>query len=215
VFAIGHANEDRFAEYLDGQFVKYDREFALSIPVLPGITLEGHSDFVTESCVYELKCVVSENSLAKVSKEPKQDNLAQLVNYMDALGRSHGKLIYTSYLDVLNYKTMGKLDEFDADALTKSSTREMFTYEVDLSPEGCIFINGRECDEFTIHRDWEHRKLAAQVVLNGDVYPDRPIGKGFFPPCYSCPFDPVCTKFDRRELSEELFIDRCKEIVNG
>ena len=217
VFALGHLSEKFFLESAKDFLGKYEVELKVIDNLIKDeVDFEGHSDVCSESTVYELKSVTSKNTYNKVFKhgQAKTENIIQLVNYMISLEKEDGLLVYTSYCDVLDYKTIGDLTWEQVELLANESSKEQKGFSVKILQDGTITVDG-ESIEVTISEILEFRTRAAEVLFNNTVYLDRPssLKDSMFPPCYGCVCNQVCDEFESKRFTTEEFINKCKEII--
>lgn len=215
VFALGIYSEDLFeGTYLEGKF-DYDKEKQVVVQLSDNVEFSGRSDYIvkTPECVYELKSCTSKNTYKKVFKDGvwKQDNIVQLVNYMLFWEIATGKLCYTSYCDVMDYKTLGDFTEEEVKEMARRSTKETRIFDVTFNEEGFVCVDGN-LTELNIKEVLKFQSLACEVLEHELVYLDRPMQEeeSMFNACYSCPARSVCDSFEKFRFSTEEFIAKCK-----
>lgn len=215
VFALGVYSEELFEEiYLAGKF-EYDREKQIVVPLSKNVEFSGRSDYVVKSpdCVYELKSCTSKNTYKKVFKDGqwKQDNLVQLVNYMLFWEIAVGKLCYTSYCDLLDYKTLGDFTEERVKELARESKKETRVFDVVFDWEGFVCVDGKRT-ELNVTEVLSFQQSACNALENDIVCVDRPQQEteSMFNACYSCPARTVCDRFEQFRFSSEQFVAECK-----
>lgn len=220
VFAIGHLNEELFERGLKERGVTYQKELELSEPVTEDSEFCGHSDYVVDEdfgkCVYELKSVTSKNTYKKVfdKGEPKLSNLAQCINYMLSVESTRGRLVYTSYMDAIEYSDIDLYNKKDILDMCQDIVPESRVFEVEIDAEGKILVDKKEID-FTLQDVIEHRRASANVLEKNLVFPDRPQPSEMYNSvCAFCPFRSVCDEWDNTE-STETFLNKCKEKLNN
>jgi CRISPR/Cas system-associated exonuclease Cas4 (RecB family) len=198
-FNIGFLNEELFVKhYMQGLFTSTDH--AINEPITEKVNFEGHADVVTEDLVFELKSVTSKSTWEQVSKgKPKLSNIAQCVNYMLSQRVQKGYLVYSLYAYVQGLELP-----------------DIF-FEIFIDNDGNILLNGNQTG-YSLTDIVSDRHTKAKVLENNEVYPERPVNPtGKQSPCFYCPFQSVCDKWDKatQNKSTEKFLDRAKEIVNA
>lgn len=221
VFGIGALNENWWENYFKQKNITYVKEKPFIEAVTALSDFCGHSDFVVEdpdigTCVYELKSVTSQNTYNKVFKksEYKLANLAQAVNYMVAQETDKGRLVYSSYIEAVEYKDLDMYSLEDIIEKIDLITPEHKIFEINIKENGKIFIDG-QFSSFSIQDVLAHRNETARLLELNQVAPDGPqnISSGMFDsPCGFCPFKVVCNK-SVKSMSTEDFLTQCKEIV--
>lgn len=213
VFAIGHLNEEFFSEPFK------EAEMYVEDAITEDTNFVGHSDFVTKEGVpWELKSCTSKNTYNTVFKKglAKFPNVVQLCHYMLALESSIGYLQYTSYCDVLDYKTLGQHNLHEVTALAHESAKERKTFTVTFEDDEYIAIDGVKT-EYCIKDLLAYRTAAAVMYQTGELPIDRPVvtSQGGFATstCGFCAFRPVCDRFEANRFSTEEFIKQSKELV--
>ncbi len=185
-FQIGFNNENDFCNNLEQQRIPY----LANVEAIKG-RFTGHADVVVGDTVYELKSVTSANVWRNVLQgKYKLSNLAQLIGYMWALDKQHGKLVYTLYVD--------------------SARSGEVEFSVRLSDSGVITMDG-VIIEFTL-QDWlDHHRYLLNEMDNRYLHPDRPTNPGdvWSTPCSWCFWNPVCDRFNVFKDTAEEFISKC------
>lgn len=215
VFALGHLSEEFFlADHMAGK--SYEVEKAVFDPIYKGVVFEGHSDVVCNDLVYELKSCTSKNTHLKVFRngEPKTDNAVQLLNYMISLERTKGRLVYTSYTDVMEYKELELYSWEQVAELARQSARETRIFEFEIKDDGSIDIDGKPFN-VTINELLAFRNTVGIVLDKQIVYLDRPsqIKESFFFACSGCPYRLVCESYEKTRCPTEEFLTNCKEML--
>lgn len=221
VFGIGALNENWWEGYFKQNGLVYTKEKPFIEVVTPLSDFCGHSDFVVEdpnvgTCVYELKSVTSQNTYNKVFKksEYKIANLAQAVNYMLAQETSYGRLVYSSYIEAVEYKNLDMYSMEDIIEMIDLIIPEHKIFEIKIADDGKINVDGA-FSSFYVKDILAHRNETARLLENNQVAPDGPqnISSGMFDsPCGFCPFKAVCNK-SVKSMRTEDFLTQCKEIV--
>lgn len=218
VFSLGHLSEEYFGEVsTTATSEDYIREKPVSEQLTQNVYFEGHSDFASNTVVWELKSVTSKNTYRKVFKkgEAKHANVIQLVNYMLALEVPLGFLQYTSFCDVMDYSTMGELSAEQVKELAGQSTKEKKTFKVEITESGEILVDNK-VQEYTVRDIVTFRMKAAEVLEGSTIYLDRPSNiesGGMTTACSYCKFAKVCDRFEELRYSSEEFIKEAKEIL--
>lgn len=201
---LGTLNEDRHQARLEREGRKnIRREPEFKLDLAKGVSLSGHSDYVYEDGVDELKSVSSKNVLRNVIKNGNYvtENLAQLVCYMMAFAKDFGRLIYTYYED----------GEVGIDKKTGAELERIFIVTIDAF--GRIAVDS-QVTKFTFNDLLAHQEQAALTIATGEVL-QRPYRHDapFASPCSFCPYKEACDAYDSGEISTaNEFVNMAKEL---
>ena len=218
VFALGHLNEDLFIEdyFKDREGLEKEKECVVGLS--DSVDFCGHIDLAADGSLYELKSCSSDNTYKKVfiQEDYKKENLIQLATYLLMTETEKGYLCYTSYVDKIQYKKLDKIKKDDIVQLAHESERETVWLQVTFSDDGEVLVNGKGSG-VTVENIIEFQEKAVKVLEEDIVYPDRPEpfdSNSRFTACYSCPLNKVCSRWEEKRFSTEVFVREAKKVFN-
>lgn len=211
VFVLGRYFETWFKSQL---LCPYEEEVEAKFEIIPEVTFEGHADLLVDETVYELKSVSSLNTHRQVFTKGifKKANLIQLCGYLLATEHTKGRLVYGSYVDVLEYKALLQLTEAEVLEIASETTPQIKIFDVELTDSGEVVVDGKVQDFHTddILKFW--KELAA-YLLTEETEPLAPrpldIEKGKGTACFFCSNKSIC---DKNPSSKKEFLDLVKDV---
>lgn len=196
VFALGRYFETWFKSQL---LCSYEEEVEAKFEIIPDVWFEGHADICIGDTVYELKSVSSLNTHRQVFTKGlfKKSNLIQLCGYLLSTENTKGRLVYGSYVDVLEYRALLQLTESEVLEIASQTTPQIKIFDVEFTDAGEILVDGKAQDFTTndIIAFWQ--EMAARLVDDEtEPLPPRPIDieKGKGTSCFFCSNSPTCNK---------------------
>lgn len=215
VMTIGAFNEDAFFALAHFNGVPtLLREELLTEVISDKVIFTGHADFMNGDTVYETKSITSKRVHAAVIKKGvyKVSNLAQLVRYMLVSNRLKGELVYTSYIDKLDYSELSFLNKKEVISRAMASAGETRKFIIEIAQDGAILVD-RELTPFHVQHSWEHLHQAAEFLVSSSNLPPRPARSVSSDPCFFCPLKAVCetspaTKKEFLELATATILSK-------
>jgi len=212
VFVLGRDFERWFKTTL---ITEYTEEYLAKFDITENIGFEGHADVVVGDTVYELKSLTSMNTERQVFKrgKPKKGNLIQLIGYMLSSDRVKGKLIYGSYTDVIEYKTLLELTADEVLEIVKNYSPRLKIFNVELTDVGKVLVDGIE-QNFVVDNIVDFWQESAKFLEQDEnaPLPAKPAdmdGKGN--PCFFCPMNKVCLQ---NPVSKKQFTEMAQNLID-
>lgn len=217
VFVLGHEFETWF---LNNKMIEnYEAEKLLEFDIDENTKFEGHADAITATTVYEFKSISSTKVHQQVFRrgKPKLANVIQLVAYMLAADRYHGLLVYGSYVEVVDYKTLTQLNKAEVLELIKDFTPQLKSFHVTVdSGTGVIKVDGIPLDfsAFDIMAFWKEISFYLNAPEDSPL-PPRPIdiaSKSAGNSCFFCNKKAICAVSETHTIKS--FLTATQDFIN-